>query len=82
MCTHTVTGNTNYVCIRSYLSMCRVFDKKKVYKSHQTISDEIDLWGHVKSLYQNPSSTCLYGKNNILKNLVSEKLSLVISVCL
>jgi hypothetical protein len=47
-----------------------VFDKKKVHYSHHNISDEMDLWSHVKSLYQTTSSTCLYGKNNILKKLV------------
>jgi hypothetical protein len=46
-----------------------VFDKKKVHYSHHNISDEMDLWSHVKSLYQTTSSTCLYGKNNILKKL-------------
>lgn len=35
------------------------------------LSDEMDMWSHVKSLYQNPTATCLYGKNNILMKLVS-----------
>lgn len=60
------------------LPLPSAFDKKKAGMAigHTAkLSDEIDMWSHVKSLYQNPNATCLYGKNNILMKLVSVKWS-------
>lgn len=62
-------------CTHSALpALPSAFDKKKAgmaIGNTAKLSDEMDMWSHVKSLYQNPTATCLYGKNNILMKLVS-----------